>query len=121
MIPVNLPNEVQSTKETNQVSLSEIEAKSKLQNKSAESTTLHDSRYDKKTLNNTNLNTNLFGNIQRTNLNDKKNNQFTVQQSIDMIRNLVDELNRHGVNADIDEMNFSKSYQIIIKLDKTAE
>ena len=121
LIPVNLPNEVQSTKETNQVSLSEIEAKSKLQNKSAESTTLHDSRYDKKTLNNTNLNTNLFGNIQRTNLNDKKNNQFTVQQSIDMIRNLVDELNRHGVNADIDEMNFSKSYQIIIKLDKTAE
>ena len=38
-----------------------------------------------------------------------------------MIRNLVEELNRHGVKADIDEMNFAKSYQIIIKLDKTAE
>ena len=38
-----------------------------------------------------------------------------------MIRNLVEELRNHGVAADIDEMNFSKSYQIIIKLDKTAE
>lgn len=121
LIPVNLPNEVQSTKETNQVSLSEIEAKAKPQNKSDLSTSLHDSRYDKKTLNNTNLNTNLFGDVQRIDFNAKKNNQFTVQQSIDMIRNLVDELNRHGVKADIDEMNFSKSYQIIIKLDKTAE
>ena len=53
--------------------------------------------------------------------NTKKNEKFTVQKSIDMIRNLVEELNHHGVNADIDEMNFSKSYQIIIKLDKSAE
>lgn len=119
LIPVNLPSEVQSTKDTKSVSLSEIEAKS--QNKTAESTTLHDSRYDKKTLNNTSLNTTLFGNVQIPEFNTKRNDQFTVQQSIDMIRNLVEELNRHGVKADIDEMNFSKSYQIIIKLDKTAE
>ena len=51
----------------------------------------------------------------------KKNEQFNIQKSIDMIRNLVEELRKHGVAADIDEMNFSKSYQIIIKLDKTAE
>ena len=37
-----------------------------------------------------------------------------------MIRNLVEELNKHGVKADIDEMNFSKSYQIILKLDKIS-
>ena len=53
--------------------------------------------------------------------NFKKNEQFNIQKSIDMIRNLVEELRNHGVAADIDEMNFSKSYQIIIKLDKTAE
>lgn len=121
MIPVDLPNEVQSTKETNSVPIAEIEAKSKQQKKTAEPTVLHDSRYDKKTLNNTNLNTTLFGDVQRQDYNSRKNDQFTVQQSIDMIRNLVEELNRHGVKADIDEMNFSKSYQIIIKLDKTAE
>lgn len=51
----------------------------------------------------------------------KKSDKFTIQKSIDMIRNLVNELNNHGVTADIDEMNFSKSYQIIIKLDKTQE
>lgn len=121
LIPVDLPNEVQSTKETNSVPIAEIEAKSKQQKKTSEPTVLHDSRYDKKTLNNTNLNTTLFGDVQRQDYNSRKNDQFTVQQSIDMIRNLVEELNRHGVKADIDEMNFSKSYQIIIKLDKTAE
>ena len=121
LIPVDLPNEVQSTKETNSVPIAEIEAKSKQQQNPTESTVLHDSRYDQKTLNNTNLNTTLFGDVQRPDFNSKKSDQFTVQQSIDMVRNLVEELNRHGVKADIDEMNFSKSYQIIIKLDKTAE
>ena len=70
---------------------------------------------------NSNLNTALFGEVKRPEVNSKKNEQFTVQKSIDMVRNLVEELNRHGVKADIDEMNFAKSYQIIIKLDKTAE
>ncbi len=121
LIPVELPNEVQPMKDTKSVSLSEIEARSKAQNKGPEPTTLHDSRYDKKSLNNTSLNKSLFGEVKTPNFNTKKNDQLTVQQSIDMIRNLVDELNRHGVKADIDEMNFSKSYQIIIKLDKTAE
>lgn len=121
LIPVDLPNEVQSRNETKSVSLSEIEKNTKQPNQSSTPTTLHDTRYDKKTLNNTNLNTTLFGEGQRSNLNERRNDQFTVQQSIDMIRNLVKELNNHGVKADIDEMNFSKSYQIIVKLDKTAE
>ena len=94
LIPVDLPSEVQ-TKNTNTVSLNQIEA-----NK---------------------LNTTLFGEVTKPEINKKKNEQFTVQKSIDMIRNLVEELTRHGVKADIDEMNFAKSYQIIIKLDKTAE
>ena len=94
LIPVDLPSEVQTTN-TNTVSLNQIEA-----NK---------------------LNTTLFGEVTKPEINKKKNEQFTVQKSIDMIRNLVEELNRHGVKADIDEMNFAKSYQIIIKLDKTAE
>lgn len=51
----------------------------------------------------------------------KKSDKFTIQKSIDMIRNLVNELNNHGLTVDMDEMNFSKSYQIIIKLDKTEE
>lgn len=121
LIPVDLPSEVHTSKETKTVSLSEIEEKSKTPQKTQASQALHDSRYDKKTLNNTNLNTTLFGDVQRPDFTTKRNDQFTVQQSIDMIRNLVEELNRHGVKAEIDEMNFSKSYQIIVKLDKTAE
>ncbi len=44
---------------------------------------------------------------------------YSVQESVEMIRNLVSELRKHNVKADIDEMNFTKSYQVIIKLDKT--
>lgn len=120
LIPVDLPEEVQ-TKNTNTVSLDEIEAKSKSPLQQLTSTSQRDSRFEQPMLKNNNLNTTLFGEIQRPEANTKKNEQFTVQKSIDMIRNLVEELNKHGVKADIDEMNFSKSYQIIIKLDKTAE
>ena len=114
-----MPDTVQ-TKDTNTVSLDEIEAKNQPFRNLPEPTP-RDSRFEHNTLNNTNVNTNLFGEVTKPEPNTKKNEKFTVQKSIDMIRNLVEELNRHGVNADIDEMNFSKSYQIIIKLDKTAE
>lgn len=125
LVPVELPNEVQ-TKNTNSVSIDEIEEKNKSMNiphprKETQQKSQHDSRFENKTLNNTNLNTSLFGEIQQPELNQKKNEQFTVQKSIDMVRSLVEELQRHGVKVDIDEMNFSKSYQIIIKLDKTAD
>ena len=119
LIPVDLPSEVQ-TKNTNTVSLDEIEEKSKLKIPPAIEKP-KDASETAPILNNKNIKTNLFGDIVRPEPNSKKNEQFTVQKSIDMIRNLVKELNKHGVNADIDEMNFSKSYQIIIKLDKTAE
>ena len=120
LIPVDLPSEVQ-TKNTNTVSLDEIEGNALL---SLAKLNNNDSRREKpnqamKTT--SNLNTALFGEVKHPEVNTKKNEQFTVQKSIDMVRNLVEELNRHGVKADIDEMNFAKSYQIIIKLDKTAE
>ena len=114
-----MPSEVQ-TKNTNTVSLDEIEEKSKLKIPPAIEKP-KDAAETAPILNNKNIKTKLFGDIVRPEPNSKKNEQFTVQKSIDMIRNLVKELNKHGVNADIDEMNFSKSYQIIIKLDKTAE
>ena len=123
-----MPSEIQPSQKTNSVSISEIEAKNQNKLPGSESsstkpkTAQHDSRFEKATLNNTNLNTSLFNSsVQHPDMNSKKNEQFTVQKSIDMVRSLVEELRRHGVNADIDEMNFSKSYQIIIKLDKTAE
>lgn len=122
LIPVDLPSEVQ-TKNTNTVSLDEIEQhqRNPMNINTTNDRPQRDSRVDQPILKNSNLNTNLFGEIKRPEMSSKKNEQFTVQKSIDMIRNLVDELNRHGVKADIDEMNFAKSYQIIIKLDKTAE
>ena len=121
LIPVDLPSEVQ-TKNTNTVSLDEIEGNPLLS--LTKSNVSPDSRREKpnQAMNtNSNLNTTLFGEVKRPEPKSKKNEQFTVQKSIDMVRSLVDELNRHGVKADIDEMNFAKSYQIIIKLDKTAE
>ena len=38
--------------------------------------------------------------------------------SLDKIRDLVEELKNNGININIDEMDFEKSYQIIIKMDK---
>ena len=124
LIPVELPSEVQ-TKNTNSVSMEDLEKNKSMKTprttRDEQSQSQHDSRYENKVLNNTNLNATLFGEIQQPEWDQKKNEQFTVQKSIDMVRSLVEELQRHGVKVDLDEMNFSKSYQIIIKLDKTAD
>lgn len=126
LIPVNLPDTVQ-TSNTKSVSVNEIEENHEKANMlnnsnySEETQVQHDSRFEKDKLNNTNINKTLFEpSIMKEN-NNKKNEKFNIQKSIDMIRSLVEELKAHGVAADIDEMNFSKSYQIIVKLDKTAE
>lgn len=105
LIPVDLPNEIQP-KNTNSISLDEIESKQ---------TNLNE--LNKR--NQSSTNNNFFNNFKI--IEKEKPEEFTIQKSIDMIRNLVEELNRNGIKADMDEMNFSKSYQIIIKLDKTAE
>lgn len=128
LVPINLPDSVQ-TSNTKSVSINEIEEKSQKYN----------------LLNNNNLKIEEIPKVIKTSEKEqeekqqqdinsvseqedtkqtstfKKKEQFNIQKSIDMIRNLVEELRKHGVAADIDEMNFSKSYQIIIKLDKTAE
>ena len=46
---------------------------------------------------------------------------YTIQTAVEKLRKFVNELNDNNLKADIEEMNFSKSYQIIIKLDKTEE
>ena len=43
---------------------------------------------------------------------------YTIEQATEKIRELVNDLKEHGVNINTDEMNFEKSYQIIIKLYK---
>ena len=45
---------------------------------------------------------------------------LTVEEASDKIRDLVNELKINGINIKTDEMNFEKSYQIIIKIDKTG-
>ncbi len=52
---------------------------------------------------------------------DAETNNYTIEQATDKIRALVKELIEKGVKINTDEMNFEKSYQIIIKIDKTEE
>lgn len=46
---------------------------------------------------------------------------YTVEEATTKIRDLINDLKDHGIKVNTDEMNFEKSYQIIIKLDKTQE
>lgn len=119
LIPVDLPTEVHAVKETQTVPLAQMENKFYKNNQNLAFSS--NSIESKKTLNNPNVNQQEFNEIRAHNFNTIKSSQLTVQQSIGMIRNLVEELNSSGVKAEMEEMNFSKSYQIIIKLDKISE
>ncbi len=44
--------------------------------------------------------------------------QISIDTAVDKIRDLVKELKTNGIKVETNEMNFEKSYQIIIKLDK---
>ena len=46
------------------------------------------------------------------------NQNYTVEEATEKIRNLVDDLRSHGVSINADEMNFPKSYQVIIKIER---
>lgn len=46
---------------------------------------------------------------------------YTLEEATTKIKELVDDLNNHGIKIKSDEMNFEKSYQVIIKIDKTEE
>ena len=52
---------------------------------------------------------------------NNKNQKYTIEEASEKIRNLVKELMEHGIAISTDEMNFEKSYQIIIKIDKTKQ
>ncbi len=43
---------------------------------------------------------------------------YTLEDAMDKIRDVVKDLNDHGISIRTDEMNFEKSYQIIIKIEK---
>ncbi len=44
--------------------------------------------------------------------------QYTVDEAKEKIDNLIEEIRKSGIKINADEMNFPKSYQIIIKIDK---
>ena len=44
--------------------------------------------------------------------------KYTLETAKDKVRDLVEELKNNGIRINIDEMDFEKSYQIIIKIDK---
>ena len=44
--------------------------------------------------------------------------QMAAEEATEKIRNLVDDLRSHGVSINADEMNFPKSYQVIIKIER---
>lgn len=46
------------------------------------------------------------------------NSKYDMEQSINKIRELVKDLEAHGIKVTFDEMNFDTTYQVIIKIDK---
>ncbi|MBQ8535116.1 MAG: ParB/RepB/Spo0J family partition protein [Bacilli bacterium] len=44
--------------------------------------------------------------------------KYSIENAKDKVRDLIEELKNNGVRINIDEMDFEKSYQIIIKIDK---
>lgn len=63
------------------------------------------------------MNVNLFDSSTEDKNSESK---YTIEEATTKIRDLVTELKDHGIKVNTDEMNFEKSYQIIIKLDKTS-
>ena len=51
--------------------------------------------------------------------NNQSTDKYTIDEATTKIRDLITDLKNHGIQVNTDEMNFEKSYQIIIKLDKT--
>ena len=45
---------------------------------------------------------------------------YTVEEAMNKIRELVSDLESHGISIHKDEMNFEKSHQVIIKIDKIS-
>ena len=52
---------------------------------------------------------------------NQKSLRYTMEEATNKIRELVSDLKEHGIKVDTDEMDFEKSYQVIIKIDKTTQ
>jgi len=46
---------------------------------------------------------------------------YTIEEATTKIRNLVEDLKNHGINIKSDEMNFGKTYQVILKIEKDQQ
>ena len=44
--------------------------------------------------------------------------QYTLDESVTKIKEVVEDIKAHGINIELDEMNFDKNLQMIIKIDK---
>lgn len=51
-------------------------------------------------------------------ISEPSNKNYTIEEATEKIRNLVADLKDHGIKVNSDEMDFEKSYQIIIKIEK---
>ncbi len=53
-----------------------------------------------------------------TNNNISGSEKYSIDEATNKIRDLIEDLKKHGIEASADEMNFEKTYQIIIKIEK---
>lgn len=129
LIPVDLPEEMQPTK-TNSKSLSELnDEKANIETMNSDSIpTPTISNYGSNHISSGVLSSKKSAKEISPLFNELKEKEekieiepYNIQDSIEKIRNLVKDLQAHDVKVDIDEMNFDKSYQIIVKLEKTKE
>ena len=44
--------------------------------------------------------------------------KYTVEEAVEELKKTIDKLKEKGIKIDMNEMNFDKSYQIIVKIDK---
>ena len=47
-----------------------------------------------------------------------ENDKYTVNDAIEELRSTINKLKDKGIKIDMNEMNFDKSYQMIVKIDK---
>ncbi len=43
---------------------------------------------------------------------------YSIEEAVEKIKNTIEDLKKHGINLNADEMDFEKSYQMIIKIEK---
>ncbi len=56
--------------------------------------------------------------ISSTNTKEEQARKISIKEAINMVRDNIKDLQQHGIEVDIDEINFENSYQIVIKINK---